>query len=338
MPKCPVCAGDLFTSLVPASKIDEECRIRERFVKKRLARPAAPDELKDLTEFFHQGAADILACAGCSLLFRHEHESPPAETYSEDEYDPELMEHVYPQYLSAFRAKEKPFRALLPAAARVIEIGSHYGAFLQTAREWGWRAEGVDVGKDTSRFARSKGFEVHVGEIGECDFPDGVFEGVFIWNCFEQIKDPKPTLSECRRILKPGGLLTLRVPNGLFYTMCESLLSEQELRRDSAEFLIEAMGYNNLLGFPYLYGHNQKTLERLVQPFGFHMKGMLNSELLTLPLPDQPGWVAAEERTINSEARLLAGRVLSKAGMLIGPWIEVWYRSDSARTALPRER
>ena len=49
-------------------------------MKDRLARPASGEELKDLTEFFHQGTADILACSGCSLLVRDEAEPPPAET------------------------------------------------------------------------------------------------------------------------------------------------------------------------------------------------------------------------------------------------------------------
>jgi len=75
-----VCSGTVFSTLVPSSKIDEECRQRERFVKDRLARPASGEELKDLTEFFHQGTADILACSGCSLLVRDEAEPPPAET------------------------------------------------------------------------------------------------------------------------------------------------------------------------------------------------------------------------------------------------------------------
>jgi SAM-dependent methyltransferase len=326
MPECPVCSGDIFSILVSSQKVDEECRIREQFVKQRLTRPAARDELKDLTEFFHQASADILVCAGCRLLFRQEHEPLAAATYSEDEYQPRLMEHLYPQYLNAFRAKEKPYRELLPGGARVLEIGSHYGAFLQTAQEWGWRAEGVDVGKDTSRFAQSKGFRVHVAEIGECRFPDAGFDGVFIWNCFEQIEDPGPTLAECRRILRPGGLLTVRTPNGLFYAMCQALLSKNELAPGAADFLIEAMGYNNLLGFPYLYGHHYATLKRLIEPFAFHAEGVLNSELLILPLPEESRWVQAEERTINREVRMLDGRVLSQAGTLAGPWIEVWFR------------
>jgi SAM-dependent methyltransferase len=331
MPTCPVCSGTVFSTLVSSSKIDEECRERERFVKARLARPASRKELKDLTDFFHQKEADILACMDCKLLLRNERERPPAEAYSEDEYDPSVMEHLYPRYLGAFRRKEEPYRALVPPGAKVLEIGSHYGAFLQTAQEWGWRAEGIDVGKDTSRFARSKRFTVHSKEIGECGFGDRSFDAIFIWNCFEQIADPKPTLSECRRILKPGGLLTVRTPNGLFYALCEALLAEQDLRNEVAEFLREAMGYNNLLGFPYLYGHRVATLERLIKQFGFRCKGMLNSELITLPLPQNPDWVEKEERAISNEVRMLACSVLAnREGTLAGPWIEVWFRSRMA--------
>lgn len=316
MPNCPVCAGTNFSTLVPAEKLDAECRLRERFIKERLTRPASPDELKDLTDFFHQEKAAILACADCALLIRERQEDPPAETYSEDEYDPSVMEHLYPRYLEAFRQKEDPYRALLATGARVLEIGSHYGAFLQTAQEWDWQAEGVDVGKDTSRFAQSKGFAVRNAELTDCHYPGERFDGIFIWNCFEQIEDPKPLLRECRRILKPGGLLTVRTPNGLFYTTCQILFAGPGLQPPTTNFLIEAMGYNNLLGFPYLYGHSRATLERLIEPFGFRSDGMLNSELLTLPLPENPRWVEQEEQEIHSEI-----------GTLAGPWIEVWFRS-----------
>jgi SAM-dependent methyltransferase len=331
MSDCRVCGSRRFSILVSSSRLQEECRIRERFVQERLTRPASPEELKDLTQFFHQQPADLLACGDCGLLVRDEHAASP-HTYSEDEYDPSLMERIYPRYLKAFRAKEKPYRELLPCGARVLEIGSHYGAFLETARDWGWQAEGVDVGKDTSRFAQSKGFKVHGGEIGDCRFAEGSFDGVFIWNCFDQIEDPKPTLTECRRVVKSGGVLVVRTPSGVFYALCEKLLLSGDLPPESEKFLIEAMGYNNLLGFPYQYGHGRPTLERLIQAFGFRIEGMLNSELLTLPLPDQPAWVAQEERTINSEVRMLAGSVLAQGGTLTGPWIELWFRRDGYST------
>jgi SAM-dependent methyltransferase len=310
---CPVCSGTEFAVLLPSSKVEDECRLRERFIQERLARPASPDELKDLTDFFHGERADILQCADCSLLVRDELEPPPAETYSQDEYDPTVMERLYPQYLDAFRRKEQPYRGLLPERARVVEVGSHYGAFLQTAQEWGWQAEGVDVGKDTSRFAQSKGFAVRLGELSDCKFPASSFDGVFIWNCFEQIDDPKPLLRECRRILQPNGLVTVRTPNGLFYRMCQKQLADETLERSASEFLIEALGYNNLLGFPYLCGHSAATLQRMIEPFGFTLDQTLNSELLTLPLPESPRWVTDEEHRVN--------------GRLSGSWIEVSFRA-----------
>lgn len=330
MPECPVCGSRDFSTLVPTPDLDEECRLRERFVTERLERTASEGEMKDLTEFFHQGRAQILACGDCMLLFRREQDQPAAETYSEDEYDAASIERVYPQYLDAFRAKEKPFRSLLPPGAHVLEICSHYGAFLQTASEWGWRAEGIDIGKDTSRFARAKGFFVHTRDVRDCGFENGSFDGIFIWNCLEQIADPKPMLAESRRILRPGGLLTLRTPNGLFYRMCRSPFGTGGLRAGAAEFLIEAMGYNNLLGFPYLYGHSAATLERLAEPHGFRLEGMLNSELLTLPLPENPEWVKREERVIGEEISLLERSVLrDREGVLLGPWIELWFRRIS---------
>ena len=154
MNRCPVCAGGQFERLVDSAKIEAERRERERFVDRRLTRPASADERKDLTDFFHQGRAEIRVCVECGLLVRHEFEQPPADTYSEDEYNPDVMERQYPRYVDAFRAKRNPYRSLLPAGASIVEVGSHYGAFLQVATEWGWRAEGVDVGKDTTRFAR----------------------------------------------------------------------------------------------------------------------------------------------------------------------------------------
>ena len=303
--------------------------MRATFVRERLSRPVSAAEAKDLTDFFHAEKAEIQECRNCTLLIRHEYEPPPADEYSQDEYDSEAVEREYPEYVAAFRRKQIPYRDLLPNAARVLEVGSHYGAFLQVAGEWGWRAEGVDVGRDTSAFASSKGFVVHNLELQNAEFLPATFDAVFIWNCFEQIDDPGPVLRASQRILKPEGLLTVRTPNGLFYSICELLLRDGELQAESRKFLIDAMGYNNLLGFPYLYGHNRATLERFIEPYGFRLEGMLNSELLTLPVPDKPRSVKEEERAINAELRMLANSMITNnAGVSTAPWIEVWFRRE----------
>lgn len=308
-----------------AEEIKSECQLREAFVQRRLCRPASPAELKDLTGFFHQANANLLVCGTCALLVRQELESCGAEQYSEDEYDPSVIERQLPSYVAAFRKKEITFRPLLPATANVVEVGSHYGAFLQVAQEWGWHIQGVDVGGDTSRFAQSKGFKVHRCELQQCAFPQSSFDAVFIWNCFEQIQDPAPLLAESRRILKAGGVLVLRVPNALFYTRARALRDGVGLKNIEAEFLVDALGYNNLLGFPYLYGYGPETLARVAGRHDFVESGSVNSELLTFPLPENPAWVGREERQISTGVRLLASSILESDGALIGPWIESWF-------------
>ncbi|MDQ2842286.1 MAG: class I SAM-dependent methyltransferase [Acidobacteriota bacterium] len=310
-----------------AAELRGQAEIRDRFIAERVARPLSAGERKDLTDFFHDENADLLECAECGLLLRSKHEEPAAKSYSEEEYDPSAIERVYPQYVRAFAEKDHPYRVLLPEHASIVELGSHYGAFLEVASKWGWSAVGVDKGEDSSRFARSRGFDVRSGDLRDCKFGEQSMDGLFIWNCFDQIDAPAPVLKEACRILKPAGLLVVRTPNATFFTLCEKLLREPALEPAAARFLLEALAYNNLLGFPYRYGYSRSPLERLIEPFGFRCEGMLNSELLTLPLPESPEWVKREERNIQKGVDLLAGSVLrNRQGELAGPWIELGFR------------
>jgi SAM-dependent methyltransferase len=310
-----------------AAALGREVEIRKQFIHERATKPLSPGERKDLTDFFHNEQADLLACETCGLLLRSERERPTAPSYSQDEYDAEAIEKIYPKYVRAFAAKEQPYRKLLRAHADVVELGSHYGAFLETASKWGWNAIGADIGEDSSRFARSHGFDVRSCELQECHFESGSMDGLFIWNCFDQIRNPQPVLKEAQRILKRNGLLVVRTPNGLFYTKCQRLLRGKHISPVASQFLVEAMAYNNLLGFPYQYGYNGAALEKLIKPFDFRPEGMLNSELLTLPLPEDPEWVVDEEQAIQEGVHLLAHSVLhNREGELAGPWIELWFR------------
>jgi SAM-dependent methyltransferase len=198
------------------------------------------------------------------------------------------------------------------------------------AEQWGWKAIGVDKGRDATRFARSHGRDVQLGELQDCHFDTSSIDGLFLWNCLDQIEAPAPVLAEARRILKPNGLLVVRTPNGLFYWLCQRILREASVPVETVNFFQEAMAYNNLLGFPYRYGYHRGPLERLIEPFRFGREGMLNSQLLTLPLPENPDWVVKEEHTIQQGMQWLADFALHRPqGELTGPWIEMWFRAPA---------
>jgi SAM-dependent methyltransferase len=309
--RCPVCNSADLRVWAPERAIGVEIRARGDFVRERLRTTADPSELKDLTEFMHGDPAPLYSCRRCGLLIRGEAAVRAADDYGRDSNDRDLMRQLLPRYVEAFRRKDA-YRGWLPGHARVLEIGSHLGAFLQVAEEWNWDASGLDAGGDTAGFARESGFVVHRGIPEEAPFRADSFDAVFVWNCFEQLPDPRAALRSIHRLLKRSGALVVRVPNAWFYGAWRS-------RR--------ALAYNNLLGFPYLYGHTADTLTRLVSGEGFEPVRGFNSELITMPFADPGERVRKEQRAISDSIERWSAVMATRAGTLTGPWIEIAFRS-----------
>jgi hypothetical protein len=301
---------------VAAPAVQSENDERHDFVFSRLRRRASREELKDLTDFMHGDAVPIDVCTRCSLLVRGESQVLATASYEEDPNDPDLMAQVYPRYVEFFRNKREALAERLPPHASAIELGSHLGGFLQAAEEWNWRPVGLDIGRDTSEFARKRGLTVRRDTIEDTRVPAGTADAVFIWNCFEQLADPKPTLKAAYLLLKPFGLLIVRVPNAAFYL---------EYRATHRDWL----AWNNLLGFPYLYGYSPEPLDHLVTQHGFEPVRGFNSELLTMPFADMSSALTAEQRAVSEAVADLSSSVTSERGALSGPWIEIIYRKKS---------
>lgn len=318
---CPVCGSRTFAAAVPAHEIRDEIGRRERFVLTQLGRKPSRAEAKDLTDFMHGFAAPLRACAGCGLLVRAERRIRDTDSYSEDANDPDVMRQLLPRYVKAFRNKAPGFREVLQPHADVLEIGSHLGAFLQVAEEWNWTAIGLDVGGDTSSFARANGFTVRREMVEDTRLAARSFDAVFVWNCFEQLPEPASTLDAIYELLRPGGIAVLRVPNARYYL-------EMRFRNDAA------LAWNNLLGFPYLYGYAEQHVNRIANDHGFEFIRGFDSELITMPFADLSE-KAREEQCANSrEVGRWSIRTTNGAGALTGPWIEMAYRKLERPAAL----
>ncbi len=280
-------------------------------------------ELKDLTDFMHDGDARMLACARCGLLLRDEEQTRATASYEADPNDPGVMQHVYRRYVTSFRNKAPAYRDQLRPHASVVELGPHLGGFLQAAEEWDWCPIGLDIGKDTSDFARRQGLTVRRETIEDTKIPAGSADGVFIWNCFEQLAEPHETLTAARRLLRRHGLLALRVPNAS---------SWKRFRTQNNPFARGVLAWNNLLGFPYLYGYNKANLTMLARRFGFEPVSAFHSELLTMPFPDPAKHVVVEQKAISDETGELVRR-----GLMESPWIELLFRrEDEIRRCWPK--
>lgn len=97
---------------------------------------------------------------------------------------------------------------------RLLDVGCGAGRLLRRMQRRGWSVEGVDFDEQAANKAMKRyGIKVHIGDLAECAIPDASFDVISLSQTVEHLFDPRATLQECLRILKPGGLLVMTTPN-----------------------------------------------------------------------------------------------------------------------------
>lgn len=100
------------------------------------------------------------------------------------------------------------------AAGRILDVGCGRGLFLHVMRRAGWSVAGVESSQETAGEASAAyGVEVVAGDPPEWPFLPGSFDVVTLNHVLEHLPDPADWIRACRRLLSPGGLLVVSVPN-----------------------------------------------------------------------------------------------------------------------------
>jgi SAM-dependent methyltransferase len=179
------------------------------------------------------------------------------------------------------------------------------------AKEKGWNAVGVDVGRETCAFVRELGLEVWEGDV--CELPvKGGLDAVFVWNTFDQINEPHRLLRRLRELLKAGGCLVLRVPNGECKTVC---VGEPRFRKAEA--------YNNFLTFPYLCGYNPASLQLLLGAEGFEVCSVAGDVILPLATKASKPCALREEIHWKNLVLRICRDEFRRSGRFLYPWMDV---------------
>lgn len=95
----------------------------------------------------------------------------------------------------------------------LLDVGCSSGAFLQIAKSFGINAEGVEPAEKPVAYAREQGLKVHLGLLEEVKFPDSSFDAITLYEVIEHVDNPAKILEECRRVLRPGGVLVIGTGN-----------------------------------------------------------------------------------------------------------------------------
>ena len=96
---------------------------------------------------------------------------------------------------------------------RWLDVGFGAGMLLQAAKRGGWDVAGTEIATPAFEQMKDEGFEVYLGEIGECGLPAGSFDVVSMVEVLEHVDDPVALVTEASRLLRPGGALYLTTPN-----------------------------------------------------------------------------------------------------------------------------
>jgi 2-polyprenyl-3-methyl-5-hydroxy-6-metoxy-1,4-benzoquinol methylase len=136
---------------------------------------------------------------------------------------------------------------------RLLDVGCGSGEWLIFMQELGWQAEGVDFDECALEAATKKGLQVRCGALEQQDFAIGSFDAVILNHVIEHVPDPEGTLSECWRILKPGGILVVCTPNGA-----------------SLGHKLFGKGWRGLEPPRHLHVLSGESMQRLAQKAGFH--------------------------------------------------------------------
>jgi SAM-dependent methyltransferase len=259
-------------------------------------------------------------------LYRSPVERPHelAEIYGREAPATDALRAMHATQRPSYREQARTLRAVLGRGGSGLEVGSYVGAFLAVAREGGLHMEGIDINPEVNAFTRSLGHVVHDATLET--FQSGrAFDAVAIWNTFDQLAEPRGALIAAHRLLRPDGVIALRVPNGAFYAAWRRRMfhGAAPLRATARALLAQ----NNLLTFPYRAGFTIDALTRLLDATGFDVVHTRGDVLV--PISDEwtRPWARLEERATK---RALLGAIQIGA---TPPWVEVYARRRESPAA-----
>jgi SAM-dependent methyltransferase len=187
-----------------------------------------------------------------------------AEHYSNSEKY--FAEHSLEGKVAACESLLNNIEELGAKPGRLLDIGAGRGEMLRAATKRGWRAIGLEPAAEFADFARQySGAEVVEAKMEDRPFESVSFDVVTLGAVLEHVFNPVELLTEINRVLRPGGMLWLDVPNeaGAFYRLGNAY---QRLRR--RDWVV-----NLSPTFPpyHVFGFTPRALRALADRTGFDL-------------------------------------------------------------------
>ncbi len=173
--------------------------------------------------FLSRETFTVVKCKECSLLFTNPRPENPDRYYESQQYlshtghQPGLLPMAY-RIIRKYNLKRK-YRLLekYRKPARLLDIGCGTGEFLAMGRSRGWTVSGVEPNAAARNYATSVN-SLDVRDLTALDsFQPASFHVITLWHVLEHMPQPNQSMELISKLLAPGGLLVIAVPNAGSY-------------------------------------------------------------------------------------------------------------------------
>lgn len=162
----------------------------------------------------------IVRCGRCGCLYTN-----PRGVWSYTSQQATLTERLQTyerDYWPKRRLSAEPFWSRAERfrlTGRLLEIGCGFGFLLNEARRQGWDVLGLELAEDEAAWGREQfGLEI-ASSLEDNRLKAGQFDIIALWDVIEHIPDVDSLLAACHSLLRPGGLLFLKTPDGRGLTL-----------------------------------------------------------------------------------------------------------------------
>lgn len=229
-----------------------------------------------LTDTAHHqpGEFSLRRCLVCDLMYLSPRPTPAtiARYYPEDynPFRPPVEDERFAIMRWMRRRKLVRRRRVVELYAgrshgHVLDVGCATGLFLNEMARSGWQATGVELTGPAAEFARRRfGLQVFQGLLTDAPLSPASFDAVTFWDVLEHSFSPKQELAQVARLLRPGGVLALSVPNwasfdrSLFGRHWQGLDAPRHLyvfTRSTLTALLENAGFTDLKWLCFMPGY-----------------------------------------------------------------------------------
>jgi SAM-dependent methyltransferase len=184
-----------------------------------------PERIAVLRDFAFDlpGEFNLVRCGVCGLIYYRNRPGPeeinqfyPSEylPYRKAIQDERSIFIRWARFRNINKRRQLVEKAVFQSQKRILDVGCSTGIFLDSMRRAGWETQGIEINPDAAQYARLRlGLNVITGQLKDNDFENESFDAVTFWDVLEHTFDPKNSLIEVHRLLKPGGVVAMTLPH-----------------------------------------------------------------------------------------------------------------------------